>query len=133
MAAEYAAASLVALPSRYESFGLVAAEALASGRALLAFDDCLGIAEIVENGRNGILVSARGERVAHLADGLRRLMGDAALRARLGAAGPSSVQRFDLPQVIDAWEAFLADTLKSVRSPGMGVEARPRDGGGRTA
>ncbi|HEX4331495.1 MAG TPA: glycosyltransferase [Usitatibacter sp.] len=119
MAAEYAAAGLVALPSRYESFGLVAAEALASGRALLAFDDCLGIAELVENGRNGILVPARGERVAHLADGLRRLMGDAALRARLGAAGPQSVERFDLPRVIDSWEAFLADTLKSVRSPAM--------------
>jgi len=38
---EYAEASIVVLPSLYESFGLVAAEALASGRPLLAFDNCL--------------------------------------------------------------------------------------------
>jgi glycosyltransferase involved in cell wall biosynthesis len=107
VASEYAAASFVVLPSLYESFGLVAAEALASSRAVLAFDCCVGIAEMVRNDVNGLLVSATGDRVAHLADGLERLMVDAALRARLGAAGPASVSRYALDGVLNAWEALL--------------------------
>jgi glycosyltransferase involved in cell wall biosynthesis len=107
VASEYADASFVALPSLYESFGLVAAEALASGRAVLAFDHCLGIAEMVRNGVNGLLVPATGDRVAHLAAGLEQLMSDPALRARLGAAGPRSVQRFALDGVLDTWESLF--------------------------
>jgi len=107
VAAEYARASIVALPSLYESFGLVAAEALASGRALVAFDRCLGIAELVRDGENGLLVASSGDRVAHLAAGLERLMGDAELRRRLAAAGPSSVQRYSIGRVLDEWESLL--------------------------
>jgi GalNAc-alpha-(1->4)-GalNAc-alpha-(1->3)-diNAcBac-PP-undecaprenol alpha-1,4-N-acetyl-D-galactosaminyltransferase len=107
VASEYAAASFVVLPSLYESFGLVAAEALASSRAVLAFDSCVGVAEMVRDEVNGLLVSASGDRVADLAAGLARLMQDAALRSRLGAAGPASVSRYALEGVLNAWEALL--------------------------
>jgi len=107
VASEYAGASFVALPSLYESFGLVAAEALASSRAVLAFNCCVGIAEMVRNEFNGLLVSAAGDRVANLAAGLERLMADASLRSRLGVAGPASVSGYALEGVLNAWEAFL--------------------------
>lgn len=108
--AAYAAARFLVLPSRYESFGMVAAEALSVGRAVLSFDDCGGIAEIVENGRNGLLVRGapdRATRVAALAEGLRRLMGDPEFCARLGAAGPASVRQYGLEAVLDRWEDVL--------------------------
>lgn len=121
VAAAYAGARCVVLPSLYESFGLVAAEALASGRPVLAFDDCAGVAEIVANGENGVLVSGvpdRAIRARNLAAGLRRLMSDPALCARLGAAGPAAVARFDLPAVLDRWEeAFRLATGRSHRRP----------------
>jgi len=107
IASEYAIASLVVIPSLYESFGLVAAEALAAGRPVLAFDSCLGLAEMMRDGRNGLLVSGGGDRVAALASGLEALMGDRALRVRLGAAGPDSVQRFSVANVVDAWEQLF--------------------------
>lgn len=116
MASEYAAASIVALPSLYESFGLVAAEALASGRPLIAFDHCLGIAEMVQNGVNGLLVPSTRDRVAHFASGLEQLMADSALRKRLAAAGPASVQRFALDGVLDTWESLLT-RLVQARGP----------------
>jgi glycosyltransferase involved in cell wall biosynthesis len=107
IATEYALASLVAIPSLYESFGLVAAEALACARPVIAFDDCEGVAGIVRNGVNGVLVPARGDRVANLADALRVLMGDQSLRARLGASGPGSVAHLGREDVLDRWERLF--------------------------
>ncbi|KFN45080.1 hypothetical protein N789_03395 [Arenimonas oryziterrae DSM 21050 = YC6267] len=107
VAAEYRAASIVAVPSLYESFGMVTAEAQASGRPVIGFADCSGTNELIENEKNGLLVAGGSARVASLAAGLRRLMDDAALRARLGAAGPRSVDQFSIERVVDVWENFL--------------------------
>jgi glycosyltransferase involved in cell wall biosynthesis len=114
VAAEYARASIVALPSLYESFGLVAAEALASGRPVLSFDNCLGIAEMIKSGGNGLLVktgATSDERVEQLAQGLAKLMSDPELRHRLGQAAPASVQRYALQRVLDSWENLLLNTI----------------------
>lgn len=108
--AVYAKARFVVLPSRYESFGMVAAEALATGRAVLSFDDCAGIAEIVESGTNGLLVRGgphRAARVSALAEGLRQMMGDPDLCDRLGREGPESVARFGTEPVLDRWEDVI--------------------------
>lgn len=112
VAQEYASAAIVALPSLYESFGLVAAEALAAGRPVLAFRDCLGIAEMIESGKNGLLIESKPDRIRNLADGLARLMSDSTLRARLAAAGPDSVRPFALKSVVDTWEQFLLDLVR---------------------
>lgn len=112
VARDYQRSSFVAISSRYESFGLVAAEALASRRLVIAFDTCVGISEFVRDGVNGLLVPGAGSdeaRAASLADGMRRLMADEELRRRLGAAGPEAVSRFGLDTVLDQWEALLAE------------------------
>lgn len=114
----YAACSLVVLPSLYESFGLVAAEALAAGRPVISFDNCLGIAEMVQNGHNGLLVkggASSDERVENLAMGLAQMMADPELRQRLGQAGPTSVQRYALESALDTWEEFLLNTAATAK------------------
>lgn len=78
----YRAARLVAVPSHREGFGLVAAEALASGRAVVA-SSVGGLAQVVADGVTGHLVPA-GD-VAALADAL--VTTDPAL----GADGPASI------------------------------------------
>lgn len=106
----YGKARFVVIPSRYESFGMVAAEALAAGRAVVSFDDCAGITEIVESGVSGILVSGsadRTARVAALEDGLRRMMEDPDLCRRMGRAGPEGITQFGLEAVLDRWEDVL--------------------------
>ena len=116
--AAYAQARFIVLPSRYESFGMVAAEALAAGRAVLSFDDCAGITEIVESGTSGLLVAGtpdREARVTALADGLRRLMEDPDLCNRLGSAGPDGVVRFGLEAVLDRWEEFICQATGQLR------------------
>lgn len=107
VAEEYARAEAVVVPSRHEAFGLVVVEALASSRPVIGFADALGPLEIAVDGQNAVLVDGTGDRVEHLATGLRRLMADAALRRRFGEAGPASVQRFARDEVVDQWETFL--------------------------
>jgi glycosyltransferase involved in cell wall biosynthesis len=83
-----AGCDLLALPSRAEGLGVAALEAMACGRAVLA-SRVGGLAEAVVHERTGLLVPP-GD-VDALAAALTRLVGDAALRARLGAAGPGRI------------------------------------------
>lgn len=78
----YRAARLVAVPSRREGFGLVAAEALACGRAVVA-SDVGGLCSVVLDGVTGVLVPA--DDPSALAAALR------SCDPALGQAGPASV------------------------------------------
>lgn len=110
--AEYARAAIFASSSIYESFGLVTAEALASGCPAIGFADCIGTAQLIKDGTNGMLVKPGADRVQALAIALRTLMADRALRERLGAAGPASVGEYSLPSITDKWETMLMNICK---------------------
>jgi glycosyltransferase involved in cell wall biosynthesis len=73
-----------AVPSRWEEpFGLVAAEAMMRGTAVVA-SGTGGLTELICEGETGYLVEP-GDATA-LATGLERLLGDRALAERIGAA-----------------------------------------------
>lgn len=80
----YRAADVVAVPSRSESFGLVAAEAQACGTPVVAAD-VGGLRSVVRDGVSGVLVP--GHDPAVWAQSLAGLLADPAARARLGAGG----------------------------------------------
>ncbi|MDO8264191.1 MAG: glycosyltransferase family 4 protein [Gallionella sp.] len=106
--AEYASADLFALSSAYESFGLVSIEAMSHGLAVLGFKDCPGTNEVVLDGVTGLLVGNDPDRVSSFAEGLRQLMADADLRARLGEAARQRIATLaERCDVVDRWEAFL--------------------------
>jgi glycosyltransferase involved in cell wall biosynthesis len=86
----FAGLDLFALPSRTDSFGLVLPEAWANGLPNLAYR-AGGVAEVVRDGRDGLLV--RCGDVGALAAALGRLVVDAGLRRRLGEAGRERVRR----------------------------------------
>jgi glycosyltransferase involved in cell wall biosynthesis len=96
----YAAADVVCQVSRWEeAFGWVIAEAMAAGRPLVA-TRVGGIPELVTDGGNGFLVAPRAP--AQIAERLVTLLEDAALRARMGAAGRlAAEQKFDLTGNLD--------------------------------
>ncbi len=66
------------------------------------------IAEAVDDGQTGLLVRAADDQA--LTDGLARLMGDADLRARFGAAGCKRAQeRFGIDIMLDRMERVFRD------------------------
>lgn len=104
VAREYAQADVFVLPSRHEGYGMAFAEALAAGLPVLGCD-AGAVAEVVPDDA-GLLVAV--DDVAALGDALRRLITDAALRARM-AAGARHAAR-SLPQWRDS-AAALARAL----------------------
>jgi glycosyltransferase involved in cell wall biosynthesis len=79
-----AGAAVVAVPSRREGFGLVAAEAMAHGKPVVA-SAVGGLLDLVVDGETGLLVPP-GD-VEALRRALERLLADRELRRSLGAAG----------------------------------------------
>jgi len=78
------ASDLIAVPSRSEGHGIVAIEAMATGRAVVAAR-VGGLVETVVDGACGLLVPP-DDPVA-LAEGLAKLLGDPILRKRFGEVG----------------------------------------------
>lgn len=79
--AYYAAADVSVVPSHYESFGLVALEAQACGACVVA-SGVGGLAYIVDDGKNGVLVPP--DNPEQLADSLALLFADREYRLLLG-------------------------------------------------
>jgi glycosyltransferase involved in cell wall biosynthesis len=104
-----AACDVFVLPSRREGLGVAALEAMAAGRPVVA-SAVGGLGDAVVDGRTGLLVPP--EDPGALARALERLLVDAALRDRLGAAGPRRVAEGFLPQqMVGAYEALYREVL----------------------
>jgi glycosyltransferase involved in cell wall biosynthesis len=97
-----AGAAVVACPSRREGFGLICAEAMAYGRPVVA-SAVGGLLDLVRDGETGLLVPPRDP--AALRAALERLLADADLRARLGAAAREHVR-----ELCD-WDRVTAETI----------------------
>jgi glycosyltransferase involved in cell wall biosynthesis len=89
--------------SRTETQGLVLCEALAAGLPVAALAGP-GVADSVRDGVDGMVVrrpATEGEAAAALADAIRALGSDAALRARLAEAAVTGAERFDVARRTD--------------------------------
>lgn len=103
-----AAADIFAFPTTDEAFGISLAEAMAAGLAAVA-TRVGGIKDIVEPETNGLLIEP-GDRAA-LEAALRRLLGDDALRIRLGTAATTTVEKRYTTEAVLRRYASLLDGL----------------------
>ncbi|MDE9364298.1 glycosyltransferase family 4 protein [Luteipulveratus sp. YIM 133132] len=101
-------ASVLALPSRVESFGIVILEAWRAGVPVVATDRG-GPAGIVTPGQDGLLVDPTD--TAALAAALRDLLSDPARAAGMGACGRARVQHLTWDDTVAAYERLYASRL----------------------
>lgn len=106
----YAAADAFLFPTRYEPFGMVIAEALASGLPVLT-SGVAGAAELIRDGKAGFVI-ADPEDAAGFAAAADRVVGEPALREALGRAAREAVRDLTWDMVAartwDVYQAALA-------------------------
>jgi len=101
-----AALDLFVFPSREEGLGSVLIDAMAQGLPIVA-SRVGGIPELIEDGQTGLLVPP-GDAPA-LAAALTRLVADAELRARLGAAARQAAAAYTPEAMAAAYAALYHD------------------------
>lgn len=92
----YSAAEVLVMPSHYESFGMVALEAMACGTPVIA-SQVGGLAFLVQNGVTGYTVPAEDHDA--LCEKLSALLGDAELRRTLGQNASKYAQEYDWEKI----------------------------------
>jgi glycosyltransferase involved in cell wall biosynthesis len=105
----FAASDASILSSSWENFPHTVVEALAAGTPVIA-TTVGGVAEIVRDGENGLLVPP--EDPVALAAAVRRYLGDDALQKRLRATASASVERFAPEHVFAELERVLAGAAR---------------------
>ena len=107
----YSAAELVVMPSHYESFGMVALEAMACGTPVVA-SKVGGLAFNVQDGHTGYLVPERNAEA--LAARIRPLLKDRDLRRQLGQNAVRWARRYGWSAVADQMTSLYEQAQPAV-------------------
>ena len=91
-----------------ESFGIVLIEAQSFGIPCVAYDSAQGALEIIENEKNGYLISGRNKD--DMCKKIGMLIEDIELRKKLGESGRLNAMQYSVLEVKKKWFNFL-DTL----------------------
>jgi glycosyltransferase involved in cell wall biosynthesis len=127
----YRRAALVVVPSRYEGFGLPAAEAMACGTPVVA-TAAGALPEVLAAGGGGILVPR--DDPGALARGIASLLASPARRAELGARGRRGiVAAYSWPRIARATAAAYAEAISARRGAPASTTTSARRGAQRAS
>lgn len=126
MAAVLRAVDLVVMPSRYESFGLMCAEAMAAGTPVIA-SPVGGLRDMIADGHDGVLLGGgtASEWGPELAARILELVADPARRLRMGErARIRAARELDLATLSERLEGLYRDLLAAGRHTAGGQAVR---------
>lgn len=103
---EYARSSMLVMSSNYEGFPMVMIEAMACGLPVVSYDFKCGPKDIIDNGRNGLLV--REGDIDGLANAMMELMSDETLRQRMSVNAKKVVDTYSEENVMKQWLDLFA-------------------------
>jgi len=103
-------ADLCVAPSAYEGFSLAHTEAMSMGLPMVGYKNCVSIAELIDDGVNGLLAVDGTEA---LAEKMAILMRDRNLRTKMGNAARESMRVY-APEIIwGRWETLMEEVIAS--------------------
>ena len=109
----YSAAEAVVVPSQYESFGMVALEAMACGTPVVA-SQVGGLAFLIQDGRTGYMVPSN--EPTQLADRLTRLLKDQKLRQQMGKNAAELARNYSWEiiarKIVELYNQVIADQTR---------------------
>lgn len=101
----YAKSSIFVLSSKKEGFPNVLLEAMGNGCAVISFDCPNGPAEIIQNGKNGILVE--NQNIEELTQAIQKLIDDNQLRGRLSNEAIKVIETYHIDKIAHQWEELI--------------------------
>jgi len=114
----FSGARILLMPSRFEGFGMVAAEAMAAGVPVIA-SNTGSLPEVVDPPQGGVLVPV-GDPIA-LARAADELLRDGAARRRLSQSARASANRFRWDHIADEHLNFLETIQERMSEEKRGV------------
>ncbi|MFA5930200.1 MAG: glycosyltransferase family 4 protein [Candidatus Micrarchaeia archaeon] len=106
----YSAADVLVHPSRYEGFGLVAAEAMACATPAVAFDTGAA-AELIGENRGGVLVRDIRDSGGFV-DSALTLLSDEALSRKLGKAAQARASKFTVDVMVNGYLDYYKSIMQ---------------------
>jgi D-inositol-3-phosphate glycosyltransferase len=94
----YAAADCLVMPSHYESFGMVALEAMACGTPVVV-SDVGGLSQLVRHNETGLRV--RAQDPAAVADAIEKLLTNEVRRRRMGHRAACYAEDYSWAKIVD--------------------------------
>jgi D-inositol-3-phosphate glycosyltransferase len=118
----YSAAEAVVVPSQYESFGMVALEAMACGTPVVA-SQVGGLAFLVQDGVTGFSVPFDDPQA--LAARLLELLGDETLRRQMGARAAECAREYGWEKIADRMISLYHEEIGQHGDYGNSTEYKP--------
>ena len=107
-------ASVFAMSSDYEGMPNALLEAACIGIPCVSTDcPCGGAKEILENGKNGILVNVNDSQ--KLADGIIKMIADYDFATKCGENSNNSAKKYTQDKIIEKWINIIASVTKEER------------------
>lgn len=105
---EYTKADIFCFPSAYEGFPLAMTEAMSAGLPVVGFKSCTAVADLIDNGKNGILTDDGADALAR---GLTFLMDSKEKREEIGEQARASMKDYAPEKIWNMWEQLLNEVV----------------------
>ena len=106
----YLDSSIFMMTSAMEGFGMTLVEAQQYGVVPLAMDTYSSLHEIIENGKNGVII--QDNDLNGYAKAIEKLMTDTAYRKQIAENGLKTCKKFTVEHIADEWEHLFNEMTK---------------------